>query len=112
MEKMGIRTINIKNPFFYKYKNTQINKELFDEVTLYIYKFLREIKDDCSNYNEYCLSNDDLNKISNNLPHYLLEISFKYVNMPILIEYHFCYNNDITKIINNIYITIIINMMI
>ena len=102
---MGIRIINIRNPLINKYNNNTINENLFDEVILYINKIIREIKDDCSDYNEVCSSNNGSDLI-NNLPHYLLEISFKYVNMPILIEYHFCYNNDITKIINNIYITI------
>jgi len=98
---MGIRTINIKNPFLYKYKNNNINKYLFDEVYLYISRFIKEIIDECSDYYESCLSNNDAG-----LENYFLEISFTYKKIPIIIEYHFCYNNENNKIINNINISI------
>lgn len=101
---MGIKIINISNPLI---KNKYLNKSLiFDIVCRQIYKFINELNIYCSEYKEECSSNNGSTLI-NNVENYLLEISFKYVSIPVSIEYHFCDNKDIDKIINNI--SIIIN---
>lgn len=101
---MGIKTININNPLLIDSK--YINKSLlFESVCKQIKNFISSLKEECSNYQENYLSNNGA-EIINNMENYLLEISFKYKDLQVFIEYHFCDNKEISKMINNINIII------